>query len=131
VRHLLVAHNHDALLFFTDRGRVFRLRVFELPDVSRTAKGEHIINLISIEQRERVTAMVYVPKGVSRDYMIVTTKKGEVKKTPMDEFEVVRSSGLIAMNMEGDDELIGGKLGRGDGDGLIITAKGKVIRFTS
>ena len=80
VRHLLVAHNHDALLFFTDRGRVFRLRVFELPDVSRTAKGEHIINLISIEQRERVTAMVYVPKGVSRDYMIVATKKEKSRR---------------------------------------------------
>ncbi|HXL35582.1 MAG TPA: DNA gyrase subunit A [Ktedonobacteraceae bacterium] len=130
VRHLLVAHNHDALLFFTDRGRVFRLRVFELPDVSRTAKGEHIINLISIEQRERVTAMVYVPKGVSRDYMIVTTKKGEVKKTPMDEFEVVRRSGLIAMNLEDDDELIGAKLAHVDDDVLIITAQGKAIRFT-
>ena len=130
VRHLLVAHNHDALLFFTDRGRVFRLRVFELPDVSRTAKGEHIINLISIEQRERVTAMVYVPKGVSRDFMIVTTKKGEVKKTAMDEFEVVRRSGLIAMNLEDDDELIGAKLAHADDDVLLISAKGKAIRFT-
>src|SRR5436305_10511786 len=130
VRHLLVAHNHDALLFFTDRGRVFRLRVFELPDVSRTAKGEHIINLISIEQRERVTAMVYVPKGVSRDYMIVATRKGAVKKTPMDEFEVVRRSGLIAMNLEDDDELIGAKLAHVDDDVLIITAQGKAIRFT-
>src|SRR6266446_2983113 len=71
VRHLLVAHSHDSLLFFTDRGRVFQLKVYELPDVSRTAKGEHIINLISIEQRERVTALVCVPKGVSRDFMIV------------------------------------------------------------
>jgi DNA gyrase subunit A len=130
VRHLLVAHNHDALLFFTDRGRVFQLRVFELPDVSRTAKGEHIINLISIEQRERVTAMVYVPKGVSRDYMIVATKKGEVKKTAMDEFEVVRRSGLIAMNLEDDDELIGAKLAHTDDDVLMITALGKAIRFT-
>ena len=130
VRHLLVTHNHDALLFFTDRGRVFRLRVFELPDVSRTAKGEHIINLISIEQRERVTAMVYVPKGVSRDYMIVATKKGEVKKTAMDEFEVVRRSGLIAMNLEDDDELIGAKLAHADDDVLMISAKGKAIRFT-
>ena len=130
VRHLLVAHNHDALLFFTDRGRVFRLRVFELPDVSRTAKGEHIINLISIEQRERVTAMVYVPKGVSRDFMIVATKKGEVKKTAMDEFEVVRRSGLIAMNLEDDDELIGAKLAHADDDVLLISAKGKAIRFT-
>src|SRR5947199_3128996 len=130
VRHLLVAHNHDAMLFFTDRGRVFRLRVFELPDVSRTAKGEHIINLISIHQRERVTAMVYVPKGVSRDYMIVATKKGEVKKTTMDEFEVVRRSGLIAMNMEDDDELIGAKLAHADDDVLMISARGKAIRFT-
>src|SRR6266700_1412370 len=130
VRHLLVAHSHDGLLFFTDRGRVFRLRVFELPDVSRTAKGEHIINLISIEQRERVTAMVYVPKGVSRDFMIVATKNGEVKKTAMDEFEVVRRSGLIAMNLEDDDELIGAKLAHADDDVLMISARGKAIRFT-
>src|SRR6266699_3172769 len=130
VRHLLVAHSHDSLLFFTDRGRVFQLRVYELPDVSRTAKGEHIINLISIEQRERVTAIVYVPKGVSSDYMIVATRKGEVKKTAMDEFEVVRRSGLIAMDLEGDDELIGAKLAHADDDVLMITAQGKAIRFT-
>src|SRR5579883_3350458 len=76
VLQLLVTHSHDNLLFFTDRGRVFQLKVYELPDVSRTAKGEHIINLISIEQRERVTALVCVPKDGSRDYMIVATKKG-------------------------------------------------------
>src|SRR5258707_3846557 len=74
VRHLLVAHSHDSLLFFTARGPVFQLRVYELPDVSRTAKGEHIINLISIEQRERVTALACVPKGVSQDFMIVASR---------------------------------------------------------
>jgi len=130
VRHLLVTHTHDGLLFFTDRGRVFQLKVYDLPEVSRTAKGEHLINLISIEQRERVTAIVYVPKGVSRDFMIVATKKGEVKKTAMDEFEVVRRSGLIAMDLEEDDELIGAKLARADDDALMITAQGKAIRFT-
>ncbi len=130
VRHLLIAHSHGGLLFFTDRGRVFQLRVYELPDVSRTAKGEHIINLIAIEQRERVTAVVYVPKGVSRDYMIVATKKGEVKKTSMDEFEVVRRQGLIAMNLEDDDELIGAKLAHSNDDVLMITALGKANRFT-
>ncbi len=130
MRHLLVAHNHDSLLFFTNRGRVFQLRVFELPDTSRTAKGEHLINLISIEQRERVTAIVYVPKGVSRDYMIVATRKGEVKKTVMSEFEVVRRNGLIAMDLEEDDELIGAKLAHADDDVLLITAHGKAIRFT-
>src|SRR5213075_551651 len=121
VRHLLVAHSHDGLLFFTNRGRVFQLKVHELPEVSRTAKGEHLINL---------TAIVYVPKGVSRDYMIVATRKGEVKKTAMDEFEVVRRSGLIAMDLEEDDELIGAKLARADDDVLMITAHGKAIRFT-
>lgn len=130
VRHLLVAHSHDSLLFFTDRGRVFQLRVYELPDVSRTAKGEHIINLISIEQRERVTVMVYVPKGVSEDYMLVATKKGEIKKTVLSEFEVVRRSGLIAMNLEEDDELIGAKLAGATDDVLLVTARGQAIRFT-
>src|SRR5207248_4806978 len=120
VRHLLVAHNHDSLLFFTDRGRVYQLKVYELPDTSRTAKGEHLINLIAIEQRERVTAIVSVPKGVSRDFMIVATKKGEIKKTAMEEFEVVRRSGFIAMDLEEDDELIGAKLARADDDVLMI-----------
>ena len=130
VQHLLVAHSHDSLLFFTDRGRVFQLRVYELPDTGRTAKGEHLINLISIEQRERITAIVQVPKGVSRDFMIVATKKGEVKKTAMEEFEVVRRNGLIAMDLEEDDELIGAKLARTDDDVLMITAQGSAIRFT-
>jgi DNA gyrase subunit A len=130
VRHILVTHCHDSLLFFTDRGRVFRLRTYELPDTSRTAKGEHIINLLSIEQHERVTAIVAVPKDVSRDFMIVATKKGEVKKTAMDEFEVVRRSGLIAMNLEDDDELIGAKLARAEDDMLLIAAHGRAIRFT-
>ncbi|QBD81399.1 DNA gyrase subunit A [Ktedonosporobacter rubrisoli] len=129
VRHLLVTHTHDSLLFFTDRGRVFQLRVYELPDVSRTSKGDHIINLISKEQRERVTAIVSVPKGVNRDFMIVATKKGEVKKTAMSEFEVVRRQGLIAMNLEEDDELIGAKLARAADDILLITAQGQSIRF--
>jgi len=130
VRHLLIAHCHDGLLFFTDRGRVFQLRVYELADASRTAKGEHIINLIAIEQRERVTAVVHVPKEVSHDYMIVGTKKGEIKKTTMDEFEVVRRQGLIAMNLEEDDELIGAKLAHAGDDVLMVTAQGKAIRFT-
>ncbi len=130
VRQLLVAHNHDALLFFTDRGRVFQLKVYELPDVSRTAKGEHLINLISIEQRERVTAIVCVPKGVSRDFMIVATRKGEVKKTAMEEFEAVRRSGLIAMDLEDNDELIGAKLAHANDDVLMITSYGQAIRFT-
>src|SRR6266516_615249 len=130
VRQLLITHSHDSLLFFTDRGRVFQLRVYELPDTSRTARGEHLINLISIEQRERVTAIVSVPKGVSRDFMIVATQKGEIKKTAMEEFEVVRRQGLIAMDLEEDDELIGAKLAHADDDVLLISTLGQAIRFT-
>ncbi len=129
VRQLLVVHAHDGLLFFTDRGRVFQLKVWELPDTSRTAKGEHIINLIAIEQRERVTAVVVVPKGISRDFMIVATRKGEIKKTAMDEFEVVRRLGLIAMNLEEDDELISARLAHTGDHILMVTAQGKAIRF--
>lgn len=130
VRQLLVTHSHDSLLFFTDRGRVFRLKVYELPDTSRTAKGEHLINLISIEQRERVTAIVSAPKGVSHDFMLVATQKGEIKKTAMEEFEVVRRQGLIAMDLEDDDELIGAKLASTDDNILLISAQGQAIRFT-
>ena len=130
VRQLMVTNSHDSLLFFTDRGRVFQLRVFELPDTSRTAKGEHIINLINIEQRERVTAVVTVPKGVSRDFMLVATKKGEVKKTVMSEFEVVRRNGLIAMNLEDDDELVSARLARAEDDVLMVSTNGQAIRFT-
>jgi DNA gyrase subunit A len=130
VRHLVVAHSHDSLLFFTDRGRVFQLKVYELPDVSRTSRGEHLINLISIEQRERVTALVYVPKEVSRDFMIFATKKGEVKKTVLSEFEAVRRNGLIAMDLEEDDELIGARLAHTGDDALLITAHGQAIRFS-
>jgi DNA gyrase subunit A len=129
VRHLLITHTHDSLLFFTDRGRVFQLRVYELSDVGRQAKGEHMINLIAIEQRERITAIVAVPKGISRDLMIMATKKGEVKKTAMSEFEVVRRQGLIAMNFDEDDELIGAKLAHTDDDVMLITAQGQAIRF--
>jgi DNA gyrase subunit A len=130
VRHLVVAHSHDSLLFFTDRGRVFQLKVYELPDVSRTSRGEHLINLISIEQRERVTALVYVPKEVSRDFMIFATKKGEVKKTVLSEFEAVRRNGLIAMDLEEDDELIGARLAHAGDDALLITTHGQAIRFS-
>ncbi|GHO87974.1 DNA gyrase subunit A [Dictyobacter formicarum] len=129
VRHLLITHTHDSLLFFTDRGRVFQLKAYELPDVSRTARGEHLINMIAIEQRERITAIVSVPKGINRDVLIVATKKGEVKKTAMSEFEVVRRQGLIAMNLEEDDELIGAKMARTGDDVLLITGKGQAIRF--
>jgi DNA gyrase subunit A len=129
VGHLLVAHAHDSLLFFTNRGRVFQLKAYGLPDVGRQAKGEHIRNLISIDQGELVTAVVCVPKFVARDYMIMATRRGEVKKTSLDEFAVVRSLGLIAMDLEEGDELIGARLVGARDQVLLITERGQSIRF--
>jgi DNA gyrase subunit A len=129
VSHLLVAHAHDSLLFFTNRGRVFQLKAYALPDVGRQAKGEHIRNLISIDQGELVTAVVCVPKFVARDYMIMATKRGEVKKTSLDEFAVVRSLGLIAMDLEDGDELIGARLVGAHDQVLLVTERGQAIRF--
>lgn len=129
VGHLLAVRAHDSLLFFTNRGRVFQLKAYGLPDVGRTAKGEHIRNLIGIDQNETVTAVVSVPKFVARDFMIMATRRGEVKKTSLDEFAVVRSLGLIAMDLEPGDELIGARLVGAEDQVLLATEHGQAIRF--
>jgi DNA gyrase subunit A len=129
VGHLLAVRAHDSLLFFTNRGRVFQLKAYGLPDVGRNAKGDHIRNLIGIDQNETVTAVVSVPKFVARDYMVMATRRGEVKKTSLDEFAVVRSLGLIAMDLEPGDELIGARLVGADDQVLLATEHGQAIRF--
>jgi DNA gyrase subunit A len=129
VAHLLVVHAHDSLLFFTNRGKVYQLKAYGLPDVGRAAKGDHLRNLIGIEQEESVTGVVVVPKFVARDFMIMATRKGEVKKTSLDEFAVVRSLGLIAMDLEPGDELIGARLVRAGDTVMLVTERGQAIRF--
>ena len=129
VAHLLVVHAHDSLLFFTNRGKVYQLKAYALPDIGRAARGDHLRNLIGIDQDEAVTAVVGVPKFVSRDYMVMATKRGEVKKTSLDEFAVVRSLGLIAMDLEPGDELIGAKLVGASDQVLLVTERGQSIRF--
>lgn len=129
VAQLLVVHAHDSLLFFTNKGKVYQLKAYNLPDVGRAAKGEHLRNLINIEQEESVTAVVCVPKFVARDFMVVATKRGEVKKTSLDEFAVVRSLGLIAMDLEPGDELLGARLVGANDQVLLVTERGQSIRF--
>jgi len=130
VLHLLSARAHDALLFFTNRGRVFQLKAYGLPDVGRAARGEHLRNLIGIDQEESVTAVVRVPKFVARDYMVLATRRGEVKKTSLDDFASVRSLGLIAMDLEPGDELIGARLTQTDDTVMLISERGQAIRFS-
>ena len=128
VLHLTIADTHDNLIFFTDRGRCFQVRTYELPVESRQARGIPIVNLISLD-RERVTALVRSSAQSDLDFMIMATKKGEVKKTPSADFANVRRGGLIAMDLEPDDELVATKLVHQGDEAILVTAKGQALRF--
>jgi DNA gyrase subunit A len=131
VRRMLIASTHQYLLFFTDRGRVFRLKCYAIPrETSRTAKGLPIVNLISIETKEQVTAVITMPESVEDKFLVVATKKGEVKKTCLSEFAAVRSSGLIAMDLEAGDELVRAQVAEADDHVLIVTEAGQSIKFS-
>ncbi len=130
IRLLAVADTHDDLLFFTNRGRVFRAKCYEIPpDSSRRAKGMAVVNLFPIAESEKVTAMVVVSDYKLDTYLVMATRDGEVKKTAMKNFASVRSSGLIAMDLEKDDELVTARICVGSDDMVMVTAKGQSIKF--
>lgn len=130
VQHLLRASTHDYLLFFTDRGRVFRIKVYDIPEGGRTAKGRSIANLINIESGERVTAYLLVQGEFSSDkYIFMCTRHGIVKKTLLSEFENVRSSGKIAITLDEGDILLDARLTDGTYDIIIGTHHGMACRF--
>ena len=130
VRLLVVADTHDSLLFFTNRGKVFRLKCYEIPaDSSRTAKGLAVINLFPIAEGERVTDIVAVTDFTTDTYLLMATRSGEVKKTASGQFVVVRSSGLIAMDVAEGDELVTARLATDQDDVIMVTEKGQSIRF--
>jgi DNA gyrase subunit A len=127
---LTVADTHDDLFFFTDRGKVFYLKCHEIPAGStRTSKGLAIINLLSITEGERVTAMVAATGLMPGTYMVMATRLGEVKKTAVDKFTAVRSSGLIAMDLTPGDELVSVCLATDKDDVILVTRKGQSICF--
>ncbi len=128
VRHLVVCDTHDTLLLFTLRGRVHSVRAHELPEASRTARGIPVVNLVEIEAEDRVTAVVAVER-FDRDSMVLVTAQGEVKRTPMAQFESVRRSGLIAMDLPTGDELIAAQAARDGEDVILISSDGQAIRF--
>ena len=130
VRLLAVADTHDNLLLFTNRGRAFSIRCYEVPgDSSRVAKGMAVINLFSISEDELVTDMLVIPEFTADTFLLMATSQGEIKKTSLDKFAAVRSSGLIAMDVEQGDELVAGRLATDKDDVLIVTQKGQSIRF--
>ena len=130
VRHILVADTHDNLLLFTNRGKVYRLRCYDIPsDLTRTTKGTAIANLLSIDPREQVTALVIAKDAAAGLFMVMATSRGIVKRTSMDRFASVRSSGLIAMKLVGDEELIGASVLTESEKILLVSKMGQAIKF--
>jgi DNA gyrase subunit A len=128
VRHLLVSDTHDSLLLFTASGKVYSLRGHEVPEASRQARGMPVQNLVDIEPGDRVTTIVVV-SDFSRDSMVLATRLGEVKRTPLEQFESVRRSGLIAMDLEASDELVAARAATDADDAIIVSSDGQAIRF--
>jgi len=130
VRLLTVADTHDTIMFFTSRGKIFSIKCYEIPaDTSRVSKGTAVVNLFPVAEDERITAMVDLSEFKEDSYMLMTTAKGEIKKTSLKEFAAVRSSGLIAMDMLGGDELIAANRATDNDDIIIVTRKGQSITF--
>ncbi|MFC8689653.1 DNA gyrase subunit A [Brevibacillus porteri] len=129
VEHLYITNSHDYIMFFTSKGKAYRLKGFEIPDLSRTAKGTPIINLIQIEKGERVSAVIPVKEFDQEHYLFFATKKGIIKKTTLESYENIRKGGLIAVNLREDDELIGVRLTDGKQEIIMGTHKGMSVRF--
>jgi len=129
-KFLAVADTHDTLFFFTNLGKVFSLKCHEIPaDASRTAKGLAIVNLFPITEGERVTAIVAVTNFKPDCFLLMATKKGEIKKSSLEFFDSIRSSGIIAMDLEQGDELVAAGLATDADDVVLITEEGQSIRF--
>ena len=130
VEQMYVTSTHDPLMFFTNRGRVYQLNCYEIPEAGRTARGTAIINLLQLDPGEKVTAMLPVPaEKVPGHYLVMATKNGIIKRTELSEFTNLRKSGLIAMVLREDDDLIGVALTDGSGEVLLGTHSGMAIRF--
>ncbi|GGK47783.1 DNA topoisomerase (ATP-hydrolyzing) subunit A [Aliivibrio fischeri] len=129
IERLLVANTHDNILCFSTRGKAYSLKVFQLPQASRTARGKPIVNILPLEEGERITAILPV-SGYSEDkFIFMATGDGTVKKTSLDQFAKVRANGLIAVNLREDDSLIGVDITDGSSEIMLFSKAGKVVRF--
>jgi DNA gyrase subunit A len=129
VEQLLTTSTHDTILFFTNKGKVYRTKGYEIPEYSRTAKGLPIVNLLEVEKGEWVNAIIPVEVFDEESYLFFTTKKGISKRTTLSSFENIRTSGLIAVGLKEDDELISVRMTDGTKDVIIGTKQGMLIRF--
>ncbi|MBU4532994.1 MAG: DNA gyrase subunit A [Eubacteriales bacterium] len=129
VKDLFVAKTHDYLLFFTDRGKVYKLKVYEVPEAGRHARGTAVVNLIMVTGNEKITAVIPVTDFTENSYLFMATRRGVVKKTRLEEFDTVRRDGLIALSLDDGDELVDVEITDGAQDVMITTQKGMAIRF--
>ncbi|HSX04921.1 MAG TPA: DNA gyrase subunit A [Candidatus Saccharimonadales bacterium] len=129
IEHVVNASTHDYLLFFTNRGRVFRLKTYEVPAAGMGAKGVAIVNLLQLQPEETVSSVININKTDKAANLIMCTIRGTVKKTPFEQYQNVRSSGLIAINLDDGDELKWIRMTSGDNEVVISTAQGQAIRF--
>ena len=130
VRDLIITSTHDYLMFFTDMGRVYKIKAYEIPEASRTAKGTPVINFLNLNSTERVTAMIPVREFRENECLVMVTKQGTIKKTPMTEFDTNRKTGLIAITLKEGDKLISVALANGSENVLVVTKQGKAIAFS-
>lgn len=129
IEHVVNASTHDFLLFFTNKGRVFRLKTYEVPAVGLNAKGVAIVNLLQLQPEETVTSVINVSKTHDAKNLIMCTVRGVVKKTPFEQYQNVRTSGLIAINLDAGDELKWIRMTSGENEVVISTSQGQAIRF--
>jgi DNA gyrase subunit A len=129
IEHVVSASTHDFLLFFTNKGRVFRLKAYEVPAVGLNAKGVAIVNLLQLQPEETVTSVINVSKTHDAKNLIMCTVRGVIKKTPFEQYQNVRTSGLIAINLDVGDELKWIRMTTGDNEVVISTSQGQAIRF--
>ncbi|HYB39792.1 MAG TPA: intein-containing DNA gyrase subunit A [Mycobacterium sp.] len=131
VAHFFVCSTHDWILFFTSQGRVYRAKAYELPEASRTARGQHVANLLAFQPEERIAQVIQIRSYIDAPYLVLATSKGLVKKSRLTEFDSNRSGGIVAINLRDDDELVGAVLCSADDDLLLVSANGQSIRFSA
>ena len=130
VESLFVTCTHAPILFFTNMGRVYKIKCYAIPEAGRAAKGIPIVNLLQLQGGEKVTATIPLPWHLEEEcYLVMATRDGVIKKTPMSEFDNIRKGGLIALNLREGDELMSVELSNGDDEFIIATKKGKAVRF--
>ena len=128
-KNMFTCSTHDAILIFTNMGRVFKLKGYQIPEASRTSKGMNVINLLPIEQEERLTAMVKVPKDSEREYLCMVTRNGVIKRTALNQYDHIRKTGIIAINLDEGDELCWVEITDGERNLIVATHDGMAICF--